>query len=122
MYFSPSYSQTDRSNELRLVPWRPPRCIRVGAYRNLPWARTVAAMGREIMAPILLPSEVGQCSLAPRISRTDRSNELRLVPRPPTMYTRQGIRKLPWARTGSAHGARDNGSHTTYLVGEAVCF
>jgi hypothetical protein len=32
--------------------------------------------------------------LAPRISRTDRSNELRLVPRPPTMYTRRGMRKL----------------------------
>jgi hypothetical protein len=50
--------------------------------------------------------------------RTDRSNELRLVPRPPTMYTRR-VRTYRGAHCGSAHGARDNGSHTTYLVSEA---
>jgi hypothetical protein len=53
---APRISRTDRSNELRLVP-RPPRCIRVEAYENLT-VRTVAQpMGREIMAPILPPSE-----------------------------------------------------------------
>jgi hypothetical protein len=78
MYLAPCISRTDRSNELRLVP-DSPRCIR-RAYENLPWARTVAQpMGREIMVPYYLPSE-RQCTLAPRISRTDRSNELRLVP------------------------------------------
>jgi hypothetical protein len=48
---------------------------------------------------------------APHISRTDRSNELRLVPRPPTMYA-SGHTKLTVGACGSAHGARDNGSHT----------
>jgi hypothetical protein len=43
--------------------------------QNLPWA---AFSWGEIMAPHYL--EVRQCALAPRISRTDRSNELRLVP------------------------------------------
>jgi hypothetical protein len=42
-----------------------------------PWR---SAMGREIMAPYYLPEWVRQCTLAPRISQTDRSNELRLVP------------------------------------------
>jgi hypothetical protein len=60
--------------------------------------------------------------LAPRISRTDRSNELRLVPRPPTMYTRRAYETYRGRACGSAHGARDNGSHTTYLVGETMCF
>jgi hypothetical protein len=83
-----------------------------------PWARTVAQpMGRDNGShTTYLVSEAMYFS----ISRTDRSNELRLVPRAPRCI-RRGIRKLtvgalwlsPWG---------DNGSHTTYLVSEAMYF
>jgi hypothetical protein len=37
------------------------------------------------------------------------------------MYTRRGIRKLTVGAVAQPMG-RDNGSHTTYLVGEAMCW
>jgi hypothetical protein len=55
---------------------------------------------------------VRQCTLAPRISRTDRSNELRLVPRPPDVAS--GHTKLTVGAPVAQPMGRDNGS--SYLV------
>jgi hypothetical protein len=88
--------------------------LTVGAPWLSPWARDNGSHTTTL---------VGETVLAPRISQTDRSNELRLVPLGPHDVYASGTRKLTvGAHCGSAHGARDNGSHTTYLVSEAMCF
>jgi hypothetical protein len=85
------------------------------AYENLPWARLWLSHGARDNGSHTTYLVVRQCALAP-LFRTDRSNELRLVPRPPTMYA-SGHANFYRGRPVAQPMGRDNGSHTTYLSG-----